>query len=199
MLTIVWDVDDVLNELTKYWFEKTWIKLNPGCKITYKDLIENPPHKILGVSLDEYLNSLDSFRLSQEAEKLEPVLEVISWFKEYGHYFRHIALTSAPIISVHSSAMWVLRHFGCWIRSFNFVPSGRKGLRIPIYDENKANFLSWFGKADILIDDNASIIASAMRLNIKTILFPRPWNDNNKTIHETLELLNKFIYYDTNN
>ena len=42
MKTIVWDVDDVLNCLTKEWFENYWLKKNPDCKISYSQINKNP-------------------------------------------------------------------------------------------------------------------------------------------------------------
>jgi hypothetical protein len=47
--TIVWGVDDVLNNLTFEWFEE--FKVNACSGLAYVQLSENPPDKILGISL----------------------------------------------------------------------------------------------------------------------------------------------------
>ena len=62
MLTIVWDIDDVLNDFMKRWFEQWWRPQKTNCKLNYNDLVENPPHNILGIDLQEYQNSIDAFR-----------------------------------------------------------------------------------------------------------------------------------------
>ena len=65
MKTIVWDVDDVLNNLMQSWLETAWLPAHPACQITYRLLTENPPHHLLGISKIEYLQSLDDFRLNR--------------------------------------------------------------------------------------------------------------------------------------
>ena len=47
MVTIAWDVDDVLNDLMRHWFKSTWKTTHPECKVIYEDLSENPPRQIL--------------------------------------------------------------------------------------------------------------------------------------------------------
>lgn len=188
MVTIAWDIDDVLNELMRFWLEKAWLPKHPST-IRYNEITENPPHKLLEVSKEEYLNSLDEFRLSTQYRKMQPVPEVKNWFLNYGKLFRHVAITAVPVHAAYVSAEWVLRHFGVWIRMFHFVPSLRKGQRIPQYDKSKKDFLRWFGKVDIFIDDNDANIQGCRNLGIKGILFPRPWNRSRLTISETLEML----------
>ncbi|NCQ92054.1 MAG: hypothetical protein GPI94_15440 [Microcystis aeruginosa LG13-03] len=189
MPTIVWDVDDVLNTLMKSWFEECWLTLHPECLLQYEDLVENPPHRLLGVSLGEYLDSLDKFRLSGGFQQLKPVGEILEWFDKLGGGFRHIALTATPMVAAPISAAWVMRHFGQWIRCFSFVPSKRKGEYTPQYDNTKGEFLSWWNKADILMDDNLANFEAAKSVGIQSILMPQPWNNSKLTIAESLELL----------
>ncbi len=184
MLTLAWDVDDVLNDLTRNWFETKWLAENPGSLIRYEEITKNPPAQILGISLDEYLASLDEFRFSDAFSRMLPNEEVLKWFSDFGQLFRHVAVTAVPRKAAHLSAAWVIRHFGAWIRSFNFVPSFRVGEDLPIYDEDKGAFLHSFGRADLLIDDNLENIASANRSGIKTLVFPRPWNNAKMTVRQ---------------
>lgn len=175
MLTIVWDVDDVLNNLMFDWFHQKWLIDHPDSSCSYEELEKNPPHEILGVSLKEYLSSLDEFR-QVEMVNLHPNQEVVAWFEEYGYKYRHVVLTATPIYTAELSAFWVMHHFGKWIRSFNFVPSAREGQIIAPYDRTKYDFLQWMGKADIFIDDNSSNIDTAQTIGIRSYLVSRPWN-----------------------
>ena len=187
MLTIAWDVDDVLNECMDIWFEN-WRRKHPHLNLKYEDLKENPPYKILGISKEEYLTSLDEFRLSFY-KKMPPLFEVKQWFLKKGKFFRHLAVTAVPLNLAHISGEWVLRHFGNWIRIFCVVPSLRRGVKSLKYDKNKKEFFRWFSKVDIFIDDNESNIQECEKLGIKCILFPRPWNQNRLTIKETLAMI----------
>jgi len=56
--TVVWDVDDVLNDLMQSWFDSVWTPEHPGELLRYAGVSQNPPHKLLGVGRDEYLASL---------------------------------------------------------------------------------------------------------------------------------------------
>jgi hypothetical protein len=191
--TIAWDVDDVLNDLMRSWFEHQWVKDHPDCNIRYVEITENPPHKLLGVNMDEYLLSLDRFRLSPLYQEMSPIGEVREWFDKYGGNFRHIALTATPLIAASASAQWVFRHFGAWIRTFHFVPSKREGQDIPEYDNDKSSFLKWISKVDVFVDDSYANIADVERMGIKAILWPRPWNESKLTVSETLSVLENFL------
>ena len=181
MLTIVWDVDDVLNNLMQSWFENTWLRTHPGCNLSYRDIVRNPPGRILGISKSEYLESLDSFRLSKEYSHMKPNESAMCWFFERGRLYRHIALTATPLKTASISAEWVLGHFGKWIRSFSFVPSSRKGEYSPLYDRTKGDYLSWLGKGDVLIDDNMENVEAAKKIGLRTVLMPQPWNNSRQT------------------
>jgi len=188
MVTIAWDVDDVLNDLTGAWLRDEWRPAHPQCRTAYSELSRNPPHSIIGAALEEYLASLDRFRRSRYRE-LEPLPETLAWFERHGGRFRHMALTAAPLHCAPESAEWVIRHFGRWIRSFNFVPSPRHGESIPPYDANKRDFLRWFGNASVLVDDNVENIAAARSAGMRAVLMPRPWNSGPGSIGETFEQL----------
>lgn len=188
MITIAWDIDDVLNELMRFWF-KEWLILHPQCILKYEQISENPPHRLLGVSKEDYSNSLDEFRLSGRYRAMQPNLEIKKWFLRYGKFFRHIALSAVPQREAPVSAEWAFAHFGIWIRTFHFVPSLRKGEKLPLYDKSKKDFLKWMGKVDIFIDDTEANLSACEELGIKVVLFPQPWNKSKLSIAETLEKL----------
>jgi len=188
LLTLVWDIDDVLNDFTRCWFEEWWCARNPGCMLSYHNLVSNPPHSILGIKLEEYQRSIDEFRLSALFEKMQPNPEVYEWFGQYGHFFRHIALTAVPRLAVSASAWWVFKHFGNWVRSFTFVPSQRTGEDLPVYDLSKADYLKWLNKGDVFIEDNQSNIAESKK-GLKSFIVARPWNSSKIEIKELLSML----------
>jgi len=175
MLTIAWDVDDVLNDLMGSWFREEWLPTHPACRLRYEDLQANPPEALLGVTREEYLASLDRFRAARYAG-LPPLAEASAWFERHGDGYRHIALTAVPLCAAPLSAAWAVRHFGRWIRSFHFVPSKRAGESIPVYDASKRDFLEWWGKADVLVDDSPANAAAALEAGVQALLMPRPWN-----------------------
>ena len=193
MKTIVWDIDDVLNDLMRIWLERWWKPSHPDCKIGYDQISQNPPHELLGVSKSEYLASLDDFRLSQIAREMTPVPELLAWFREYGDRFRHVALTATALHTASSSAVWIMHHFGRWIRSFHVIPSPRQDESIPVYDQSKVDFLRWWGKGDVLVEDNPLNAASVEILAIRSILIKRPWNQSRLTLVEALDMLTSLI------
>jgi hypothetical protein len=189
--TIVWDVDDVLNDLMGSWFH-LWCREHPGCAVGYEDLKENPPHEVLGITMDSYLQSLDAFRLSSQYQNMAPIKEVKDWFLQNGDQFRHIALTAVPLGAVAFSAQWVFRSFGAWIRTFHFVPSRRKDETIPRYEDDKADALRRLGPVDLFIDDNPGHVVAAEKAGIHALFFPRPWNHSGMSITETLASLHTY-------
>ncbi len=192
MKIIVWDVDDVLNNLMEIWFYEKWTREHPECSFSYDNLTENPPHRILGVSLEDYLESLDSFR-KESYMTLEPKAEVLHWFNLYGHKFRHIALTATPIHTSSIVAHWVLKNFCKWIRTIHIIPSFRHFDNSPVYEKNKGDFFEWFSRVDLFIDDSITNISLGTEKGIKTILWPQPWNRVNRSISETLLDINKIL------
>lgn len=185
--TIVWDVDDVLNDLMYLWLEKGWKEAHPECTVRYEDLKENPPHGILGIGFEEYTTSLDRYRTQGPYLDLNPVVQVKDWFVNGGGIHRHIALTSVPLHAAHVSAQWVYRHFGTWIRTFHVVPAPRGCRPAPNYDGDKTDFLKWLGKVDMFIDDTQKNVDGAKAAGIHAVLMPRPWNRSRETIPEILE------------
>jgi hypothetical protein len=190
MLTVVWDVDDVLNDLMYQWFVYAWLPEHSNCRITYAGLTCNPPHDVLGVERTEYLSSMDVFRRTERACKMAPNPEVLEWFREQGHGFRHIALTARPLETAPDVAHWVMLHFGAWIRCFGVVPT-RLEEGIPAYDCNKREFLEWLGRGDVLVDDSTDNILQAESLGMKTLQAAQPWNQSRLTISALLRRLSQ--------
>jgi hypothetical protein len=192
MLTIAWDIDDVLNNLMADWLKEKWLPEHPGCGVTFEQIIENPPERILKSTREEYLESLDAFRLSGRYMHMSPNPEALDWFQRSGDKARHIALTAVPLKAAHVSAHWVMKNFGKWIRGFHFVPSFRPE-SIPSYDENKAGYLKWLDKVDLFIDDSPENILQAQNLGVKGMLIFRPWNKSSLTLKDALKELDDLI------
>jgi hypothetical protein len=188
MLTVVWDVDDVLNDLMVQWFTHGWRKEHPDCRLYYADLAANPPHAVLGVDCEDYLASMDVFRKTERASNMLPNPEVLAWFREQGYRFRHIALTARPLETAPEVAHWVMRHFGNWIRCFGVVPT-RTEIGAPLYDRSKGEYLAWLGRGDVLVDDSMENNRQAAALGLKTLLVRQPWNNGKSTTCELLRQL----------
>jgi phosphoglycolate phosphatase-like HAD superfamily hydrolase len=176
MKTIVWDLDDVLNNLMQSWLSGTRHRVQSTYLVPYEKLTENPPDRILGMTRNEYLSSLDSFRISDEARSMVPAQNLVHWFNRYGHIARHMVLTGRPVDTMPMAADWVYRHFGRWIRTVSYVPS-RQEEQIGGHDRSKKEFLEWLAHADILIDDSPENIHGARSIGITAVMMPQPWND----------------------
>jgi len=188
MMTIVWDVDDVLNDLMLAWFTETWKPSHPSCELSYSEITENPPDRVLGIQRSEYLSSLDAFRLSDRARNMPPNPAIAQWLQTHGAEYRHMALTARPLESTPQAAEWLFRHFGSYMRSFGVVPT-RLPAGVPAYDRDKGDYLRWLGKADILVDDSEENLRAAEALGIRSVLYPQPWNGSSQTAREALESL----------
>jgi hypothetical protein len=190
MLTIVWDVDDVLNDLMNQWFTFAWLPAHSECRVAYSGLTANPPHEALGIERSQYLASLDEFRGTERAQNMAPSAEILAWFHAHGRRFRHIALSARPLESAPDMARWVMEHFGAWIRCVGVVPT-RTAPGVPTYDRNKADFLAWLGRGDILIDDSPENIRQAQSIGLTTLMPPQPWNDSPLTVPALLDDLSR--------
>ena len=193
MTVIVWDRDDVLVDSTRHWLEDWWKPAHPECQTTYRELKENPPHRILGIGREKYLASLDRFRLSPQAAAMEPIQEVLDWFGKFGHKYRHFVLTATSLDTAAAASAWTFRHFGAWVRSFHLAPSTRERQSIPAYDSDKASYIRSLGRGDILIDDSIANIEAVERLGLEGVLFPQPWNSAESKITKALERLSELV------
>jgi hypothetical protein len=188
MLTIVWDVDDVLNDSMRIWFAEVWKPLHLDSQLSYSDITENPPDRVLGISRSEYLSSLDAFRVSDRARSMRPNPAVLEWLRDFGAEYRHFALTARPLDSAPHAAEWLFRHLGAYIRGFGVAPA-RLAAGVPVYDRHKADFLRWLGRADVLVDDSEENLRAAAELGVRGVLYPQPWNRSSRTVQEVLESL----------
>jgi hypothetical protein len=186
--TIVWDVDDVLNDLMWAWFHDCWLPDHPDCRVSYAEIRRNPPNELLGITFEEYVASLDAFRLSDRGRRLTPNPAIRRWLQQNGRHFRHMALTARPLAFAGGAAEWVFQHFGDYIRCYGVVPS-RLDPAAPVYDRDKADFLRWFKEADFFIDDAEANVSVVAELGVETILFPQPWNCATHSVDDALKLL----------
>ena len=176
MLTIAWDIDDVLNVLMRVWLEEWWKPRHSDSMLDYADIGTNPPHRLLGVPQSEYLASLDAFRLSGAYERMAPNQELLNWFRMHGTAFRHMALTAVPRKAAAVSAAWVMKHFGDWIRTFHFVPSPRAEDISTCYESSKGAYLKWLDRVDFFIDDHPAHVRGAADAGVTAFMVSRPWN-----------------------
>lgn len=190
--TVVWDVDDVLNDLMRSWFDSVWTPDHPGEVLRSTDVHKNPPHALLGLSRNEYLSSLDEFRLGTGYARLEPNPDILTWLEAEGGRCRHVALTATPLRAAPATAAWVLRHFGRWIREFAFIPAERTGESLPTYDADKGAWLARHGASSVLVDDSPQNLAAARAAGTAALCWPRPWNDG-VTAAETLQALSRYV------
>lgn len=191
--TVVWDVDDVLNDLLRTWLKIAWTPAHPAQVMRYEDMSENPPHGLLGISVDEYLASLDDFRLGSGYAQLAPNPAILAWLQEHGRRCRHVALTATALRAAPTSAAWVLRNFGRWIREFALIPALRAGEDLPIYDADKGAWIARLGPSLILVDDSPENVAAATACGAAALCWPRPWNSSRATVNEALEALTRLI------
>jgi hypothetical protein len=191
MRTIVWDVDDVLNNLTEHWLAR-WRTDHPKSTLIYDAISKNPPHELFSISFETYLESLDQIRASVSAhDQLIPNPRIMEWLIGHGHRYRHIALTARPAHTAGPAAAWVLNHFGAWIRSVAFVPM-RKPPGWPDYDLKKADYLHWLNLKAILVDDSATNIMEVKERGFEAMLYPQPWNRSTQSVPELLKELAQF-------
>lgn len=190
--TVVWDVDDVLNDLMRSWLA-VWRSSHPELDVAYEDLRANPPHRILGVPKADYLASLDAFRLSAGYRDEVPDPAVLSWLQAHGAECRQVALTATTLEAAPASAAWVLRHFGRWIREFAVLPALRPGDELPLYDSNKGAWIRRQPGPTLLVDDSPENVAAVRASGRLALCWPRPWNDVRLSVAETLSALTGFV------
>jgi len=189
MATIIWDIDDVLNDFTRIWLAQFWKKSNPDCTVNFDELTANPPHTILGITKSTFTASIDKFRCSREFTAIPPPPSIMRWFSEHGHKHKHLALTARPLTAVAPAADWLLTHLGAWFRVFAFVPSRRETDPDFVAELSKAAFIEWLGKGDFFIDDSQENIRKAQSSGVKPLLVKQPWNQGGTERDELLQFL----------
>jgi len=174
--TVVWDVDDVLNDLMATWLAQIWAPSHQNRAVAYADVRENPPHELLGIGLGEYLASLDAFRTGDGYAALAPNPRIVRWLEVNGGRCHHVALTATAFRAAPFTAAWVLGHFGRWIREFAFVPAARSGEDLPRFDRDKGEWIARRSGAVALVDDSPANLAAAAAVGAGTVRWPQPWN-----------------------
>ncbi len=193
-LTLIWDLDDVLNDQTRLWLERSWCVAHPDKAVTYDELTENPPHRILGVTREEYLASMDEFRASSAGVRLRVPDEVTAWFRSNGRRARHVVVTACPQRFAADRARWVYENLGPWMCGVHVVPSPRPGDTVQLQDRTKSDWLRWFGRSDaVLIDDAPEYISAARNLSMRAIVVPHPWNGASGTRADALRQIDSLL------
>lgn len=195
MLNICFDCDDVLNSLMQNYLD--WMYMTDeykGPKISYEQIVQNPPHDILGISELKYRQTLHKFRFMMY-HTLQPNQEILNWFYQYGEKAHFSVLTSAFRDCIPITTKWIFENFSQWVRTFAFVPSKVSNDDINIiYDNNKADWLVR-NHVDIFIDDSLKNIFQVKARSdnkIDCYLVKQPWNDGME-IGNVLKELNKWI------
>jgi hypothetical protein len=176
MPTVVWDVDDVLNDLMAAWLGNAWAPAHADRPVSYADLRSNPPHEQLGIELGDYHASLDGFRLGDGYAAMAPNPAILAWLEVNGERCRHVALTATAFRAAPSTAAWVLRNFGRWIREFAYIPADRSGEDLPRYEADKGAWLARLDGPVVLVDDSPANLAAAARAGAVAVRWPQPWN-----------------------
>ena len=184
---IFWDLDDTLNNLMQAWL--SWRSVQGAAVVAYAELRENPPHRLLGLTKASYLESLDCFRVSDEARHLKPIPAVMGWFAEWGSGFEHHVLTARPRVAVPAAADWVFTHFGQWVRHFHYTPARRDGEVLPDMDEDKGMVIRRLGGAEYFIDDDPKNLLVARAVVTSPLLVPQPWNEGTGSMSDVLAAL----------
>lgn len=184
---ILWDLDDTLNPLMRSWLEWAGQQMDKSALPPYSKIRRNPPHQLIGITLEEYLVSLDRFRQSTEAACMPVESNVLEWFNTQGHRFEHHVLTARPHATVHAAAEWVFRNLGEWIRHFHFVPALRPGVALPDAGASKASMIKQLGGFDYFLDDTEQNLSGINEYVGRCFLVPQPWNCQSLTLSQILK------------
>lgn len=191
MKTIIWDIDDVLNNLTETWFTGCFLPTNSACGLSYADLSDNPPCSSLQISMQDYLASIDAYRSVADSE-MEPRWTILDWLWHNGAAYRHVALTSRPLSAVSSASYWVFRHLGSYVRTVAVAPKPIPR-EVPQFDRDKISYLRWLGHFTVLVDDDINVVGAARRAGLRAVLFPQPWNQCRDTVDQCLGKLSALL------
>jgi hypothetical protein len=195
VLNIVWDIDSVLNNFEEEWFlYYKSINHEKYKNLFFNDIVDNPPHNILGITKEEYLESLNYFR-KYCMHTVKPNMSVLDWLNVYGSKINSSVLTSALYPSLEESAYWLFSNYKRYIRSYTVIPSYINKENAIIYDETKLDFLKKTRNVDIFIDDNEKTINSVKEFlpHIKVFCPKQPWNNGVK-IETILNDLTRIIH-----
>ena len=182
----IWDVDDVLNNLTKDFINY----ITPS--IPYETILNPNIHDSLGLSQDDYLYELDNFR-RREYLNLKPNLDLTNFIKSRKNSM-HYVLTSVPHEFIEISFCWVKRNFDKTFFGYLFAPSRRENgnLKMPIKRDHLNN-LNLFGRKTFFIDDNPYNFINIDNTSITKVLWPQPWNSSGKSLKKGEKYIEKLF------
>jgi hypothetical protein len=191
---VVWDIDDVLNDLSSEWAASVGVSLSESAAPTgdVGSWIRSQ-----GVDHVDYLASLDAFRARQYGN-LDPNPMVLAVLHEWsGLRVTHVAMTATPLSAQSVVAEWVMRCFGQWFRAVWFCPSQRQNDPPGLEYAMKGEVLHNLGVPSLLIDDCMPNLES-LTPGDRGLLYPRPWNSARNAppitaslIHGELTMLNR--------
>lgn len=170
-VTIAWDVDDVLNELTRSWAETA------GLGDRFKDGQGRDPGAYvnsLGFPPSDYLISLDEFRANCYGS-LEPNSLTHAWFVQHGSRCDHVVVSRTPLKASSIMRAWVLDHFGRWITNVIVTPSWRSTDPSGTLYPSKGDIMQSIRKPAVLVDDTEANLVEARR-TCHVVTFAQPWN-----------------------
>lgn len=182
----IWDVDDVLNNLTKDFISY----IAPS--IPYKEILNPNIHDSLGLSQNDYHYELDNFR-RREYLNLKPNLEIINFIKSRKGSMHYI-LTSVPHEFIEISFCWVKRNFDNMFYGYLFAPSRRENVNLQTSAKmDHLNNLNLIGRKTYFIDDNPYNFINIDNTSITKVLWPQPWNSSTKSLEEGEKYIKKLF------
>ena len=188
MALVIWDIDDVLNELSARWLE--WVN-DPA--ITDKSQLTNPHfEEVLGWNRGHYLESLDRFRAERFID-LEPNRLVQSFMSRHTQV-SNVLLSATPLSCAPFSAQWGFVHFGQWIDGVLIAPSPRP--ETPSTNKTKRDHIQRLvdaGDRVICIDDQPANIREAERAGALAFLWPQPWNESESSQAAVLDSISNIL------
>lgn len=188
MKTIIWDVDDTLNNFRFDWFLHNKEELKKiDHDISYDYFNIKNPYNILNDNKDTFIKSLKDFK-NYNHFKITVNKEIYNWFYKYGKNYNHIILTKCSKDYFEFAVNFVNKYFGKWIQSYNYISGNKKDNLNEFL--TKAEFIKkYFKEIKYFIDDSEKNCKQVEELGIKTFCPKQPWN-NGMDIKDILEELN---------
>ncbi len=170
-MNIAIDIDDVLAD-----FQIPFLKFynnQHGTSFTPKDITTYSYADVLGIPFDEVLRTVYAFYDTKEFIDITPTQGSQAVVHELSKKHRIFVLTSRPFHIENTTQQWIKKHFENCICSI---------LHTNQFSNNASNItkteLCLQNEIALLLEDAPPYIVDALRHNIKTIVFDKPWNRN---------------------